>query len=331
MNRLALRSALIGVLLLATSAAGAQEPAADLRGLAAYRDGRYEEAIEILKEDLETHPLATSAYTLGLALEKIGRWRDAIDAQRRAIAIVPRGADVDVALQRQARSDAKRRLDALERRIPKLTIVLEGAAPDAVMLRLDDVELSLAALGRGLTVDPGRHRLTGRCRTGEGAQTKIVVLAPEANETIRFALDCGIERASTAHAQTASAAGANRTPSSPSWGALEWSGIGVAGAGVIGLGIGGYLLGSALAKKSDANHDCVGDECGPEGVLLRARAVEQGRQATAFAIGGGALAVAGAALFTIGRLNARGREHAAISFGIDVEHPAWRATYTRSF
>lgn len=73
-----------------------------------YREGRFEEAVALLREALESHEYPPLYYNLGLALQELGRWREAIEAFRSFL-------ESDVSSTERPRVEA--RIQLMERRI----------------------------------------------------------------------------------------------------------------------------------------------------------------------------------------------------------------------
>lgn len=97
LRRSLLRSALYGVLLVLSLAvpAGAQSRASVLyeQGLLAYREARYEEAIQLFRKAHELEPHAALLYNLGQAYERTGRLRLAIQSFREYLRLDPTAQD----------------------------------------------------------------------------------------------------------------------------------------------------------------------------------------------------------------------------------------------
>ena len=86
MNRLFFTLLLISVVGFAVSAQESRQKDA----LALYREGRYEEAIEVCREELEIMPRRMDAYVvMGWSLLRLGRYDQAIEEAAKAYAISP--------------------------------------------------------------------------------------------------------------------------------------------------------------------------------------------------------------------------------------------------
>ncbi len=82
-------------------------------------------------------------------------------------------------VQEKAQADARKELVALQSRIPKLRVHVQGAAPSEVELTVDDVDIEAARFGLDLPADPGRHRVVGKTQ----AQTLELAIDLAAGES----------------------------------------------------------------------------------------------------------------------------------------------------
>jgi hypothetical protein len=85
--------------------------------------------------------------------------------------------------QEKAQADAKTELEALEPRIPKLRIQVQGAAPDEVELRIDDAKAEGAWAGIDLPADPGHHRIVGK-RNAQIVELAVDLVEGESKDTL---------------------------------------------------------------------------------------------------------------------------------------------------
>ena len=98
--------------------------------------------------------------------------------------------------QEKAQADAKKELQALEPRIPKLRIQVQGAAPDEVELSIDNAKAEGAWAGIDLPADPGHHRIIGR-RNAQISELAVDLVEGESKETL-LAFDSTAETPATA-------------------------------------------------------------------------------------------------------------------------------------
>ncbi len=208
-------------------------------------------------------------------------------------------------------SEASARLQALESRMPRLTLKLTQGAPSDLSLLRDDVRVPPEALGRPLPIDPGMHRIVVEAKgyaarsmaleIAPGEHLEIVALpgerliAPAASvEALRPAAPTGrlliapapprSPRASSISLESRS--GRDTTPAS----VLFWSGVGVASAGIVT----GAVTGALTLGKAGLKNECPEGRCPPAVMAEVARARTLGTLSTvAFTVGaGGALAAA---------------------------------------
>lgn len=136
-------------------------------GLDAVRAGDWESARAAFQRSLDLAPRPVTVLNLAGALAQTGRLVEAAELYRRYL----REAEADETRQR---ADATRALEALERRVARLRVHVEGsAAEDAVLL--DGEVLPPAALEVEMPVDPGRRVLALR-RGGEIIAERAVTL-----------------------------------------------------------------------------------------------------------------------------------------------------------
>lgn len=81
---------------------------------------------------------------------------------------------------KNARATAQDALDALAKRIPKLTVTVTGPDAERARVRIDGAEVSARALAAGRELDPGDHVVTAET---EGASARLAVALPEGAAT----------------------------------------------------------------------------------------------------------------------------------------------------
>jgi tetratricopeptide (TPR) repeat protein len=226
------------------------------RATEAFKAERYDEAQDLFHRAYDLVPAPTLALREGRALEKLGRLVEAVEAYVRAVRTEV-AADAPKAFH-QALEDARDELEALRPRLPQLTIVVEGAAPDdPVTLTLDGKPVKKALVGVASPADPGERTLVARTERGAEA-TVTFTLAEREVKRVVLALPKAPERPSTA---------ASTQPDDTTHDATERSqtqryiGYGALGVGALGLGTGivtGILAGQ---RYSSAEEACPGRVC----------------------------------------------------------------------
>ena len=126
-------------------------------------------------------------------------------------------------------ADADAELIALRRVIPRVVVVLRGA-PNA-RVTLDGRELSSAALGKSLPLDPGRHSIVARDSKGRKVSRAFNVVKGQATTTVDLSFDKRPED--------------SRDPASAGGSGWRTAGLVLAGVGAVGLGVG---IGAVLAR-----------------------------------------------------------------------------------
>jgi hypothetical protein len=242
-------------LMLASSHARAGDPAAAREqvkiGYGLAQEGKCADAIPHFAESLRLDPKAITLINLAQCEEKTGKLADALGHWVEARAKAQ--AEGNVAIE----SEAEKRARVLEPKLPKLSIVLAGAAgsaPGAEVVR-DGIVLGPASMGVPLPVNPGAHTLVVRAKDREDT-TETVTIAE--GETKRVELKLGAAKKVVAAPVTSPAAKENETGgTSP----LVYLGFGVA---LVGVGVGSVTGILAIGRGSDAKNAC------PEGVCKTA-------------------------------------------------------------
>lgn len=239
-RRLAASVALIGVLL--APALACAQTARDLaaakqafkEGDEAEGRGEYQAALAKFGQALSVKDTAQLHLRIGAVEEKLGRLNDALASYRR-------GLDRAAAHPVVARV-AKEQIDALEPRIPTVTLVAPRLLP-GLTVTIDDAPVAQAALGTPLRVDPGAHRLHA---TAPGYQPRDQAFTSAERSGARLELDLLPAGPAPAAAMSASP---TRLP-----GAL------VLGGGGAALVAGLVLLGASYAKDGTINAQCQGPD-----------------------------------------------------------------------
>lgn len=209
------------------------------------QDGKCDEAIPHFVESLKLDTKAITLINLAACEEKTQKLADAlghwVEARARA------QAEGNAAIQEEAEKKAK----ALEARIPKLTVVLAGAPPDAEVVR-DGVALGVASLGVPLPVNPGAHTLVVRAK-GHADTSENVTIAE--GETKRVELKLGVAKA---EAPSAPAGPDGSDGASGKTSPLVYVGFGTA---IAGVAVGSIFGVMTLGKGSDAKTACPSGAC----------------------------------------------------------------------
>lgn len=103
-----------------------------------------------LEESQRLDPQGGTALNLADCQEKLGRLATAFGTYQTAQELAQRNNAARVAL-------IKKKLAALEPKLPKLTLALKAPLPAGAVITLDGIALSTVAIGTELAVDPGDH------------------------------------------------------------------------------------------------------------------------------------------------------------------------------
>ncbi len=178
------------VLLLAVSPAWAVDEATraatrDLgtQGVQSYQDGDYATARQKLDEAFSIMRTAPLGLWSARALEKSGLL---VQASERYLAAqrAPVDPEGDAQAQEDARTTAATERDALQARIPRLTVRITGAEPAEITLTVAGDEVPATLIGKSLPVNPGvvevkarrgEEEVSGSAELAEG-ETKELVL-----------------------------------------------------------------------------------------------------------------------------------------------------------
>jgi len=312
--------ALSAVVLLASSAVwadGADPVAAraQLRqGYALKQQGKCKEAVPYLQESARLDRQPKTLLNLGdceLAVGQLGA----------AQAHFLEARD----LARQQRNDAlkaigEKRLQDVEKKMPKLSITLAKDAPADTAITRDGVEVGTVSLHTALPIDTGRHVIVARgggferqfeVTLAEG-ETKNLDVTPIGGKAMPKPVVAASDKRPTAPNTTSKSDASNGSSAfkieGPTSDHVESSGstqrtLGfiTLGVGVVGLGAGGFFGARVLGKKSDASTMCTPtDPCTPDEAITFENTKRDARDARTYAfIGagvGGAAAVTGVIL-----------------------------------
>ena len=262
------------------------------RGYELRRQGNFVEALPHLLQSYRLDPQVKTLINLADSEEHVGKLVDARAHWREA--------QVDSASGKDIAEEARRRIAALDARIPTLRIRLADGAPGAT-IDVDGVTLSPADIGTLLPSDPGRRTVAVRLEGHESRRFEVILELGESREVL---VAPGPELPASARATPTPSGDGAPSPASPpgpagSSGALRIVAPVVAGVGVAGLAVGTVFGVTAINKKNAA--DCPGNVCtAPLGQPATLRdAVGAGNASTIFVVAGAVLVAGGAALWLL--------------------------------
>lgn len=197
------------------------------------------------------------------------------------------------------RTYAHDRAAALEKRVPRLIVRLDAAAPQTAIVLRDDEELKRAALGVPLPVDPGAHVVI--VRVGEN-ETRASVQAVE-GQTVELVALAPLAETRDTHAPASS------LPLPPSSAPVtigppqlvdSGSGARTVGWGLVVGGAGATALGVVTGALSLSNAARIKEGCGPDYATCTSRNVDDVPGTQTLATVSTVAWVAGAALVVTG-------------------------------
>ncbi len=236
--------------------------AAATQGAQAFSEKRWADAVDLFtRAESLVHSPVHLLY-MARAYEKLG---SLVKARETYIKItneeVPAGATQPI---RSAHADAEKELEALEPRVPYVSVVVQGAGPKPVTVTMDGIQVPPALIGVPRPVDPADHRFEAVADGMDSAVSSITVREGR-SETVVLTLHLSANAPATPAGAPAPGAttgvAAAPGPAAPPPGAdagsqispLTWVAFGV---GAVGIGVGtGFAL-SSSSKVSDANNLC---------------------------------------------------------------------------
>jgi hypothetical protein len=174
---------------------------------------------------------------------------------------LPAGASQPI---RQAKADAEKELEALEPRVPYVSVVVQGGGPKPVAVAMDGIQVPPALIGVPRPVDPGDHKFEA---TSEGmdsavssiavregrSETVVLTLHPAAGAPATPVVAPGPGTEAPGITPVGAPPPAPEADSGHAISPITWVALGV---GVVGIGVGtGFAL-SSSSKVDDANKLC---------------------------------------------------------------------------
>jgi hypothetical protein len=250
----------------------------------ALNSGDYVRAADLYRRANDLYPAPTSLLGLARSLVQLGRLVEASDVYAELAEV--RLADDAVEAFQAAVKDGAREGEALDKRIPRLSITVDGPQPDVV--EVDEEAVTLTGAKTTLRLDPGKREVTAS-HPGYEPFNKTVALAESTVSDVTIALvPLPSEPAETTKAETG-------------LDAMQISGIVVGSVGLAGLVVWGVTGGLYMADESTVDEDCPGNVCQTqEGLDAANRAKTLGLVNTVSLFAGIGLAAVGTTLFLLG-------------------------------
>lgn len=204
-------------------------------GMEAYFDQDYAQAADKLDRAYRLYPTPTLGLWSARALIQLGQWVRAAERLRETQFASAAIGDNDA--QRQAQADAADELSALQPRIPRLIVVVDGPEPEQVTIEIDGAPFDRSLIGIAHPSDPGTHRIVGTFR--EQRVELEISLAPGASELARLRIKQPSEAANVAPQAVALETVRPSTPAPPPSNGLRI-------AAITALSLGGAALATSL-------------------------------------------------------------------------------------
>ena len=219
------------------------------RGYELFEAGQYVEASQAFRLAEVIFHAPTLVFAIARSESKAGHLLEARALYKQVIAekIAPTAPPE----YRGAQEASQGELAAVEARIPRLTITVNGAAGRAFVVHLDDNVIAPSALEKPMEIDPGAHHIAVT-PAGGAAEKRTITVAESARDAVVIDLPPPSARAGE---------GAHATPPASPKRDLLKPALASLGLGVVGLGVGAGLGGVTLAKASAIRSHCVGDVC----------------------------------------------------------------------
>lgn len=246
--------------------AKAEAKAAANRGQALYDQGNYEEAIGAFREAEQKFHAPTFLLMIARAHEKRGRLIAARTYYRQVVD--ERLANYAPKVFFESQEQAKEGLESMLRRIPRLTVKVDGAPADDVKLIVDgEPANAVIARGSSLELDPGEHTVTASA-LGRVPVTRTVTLPEGARVEVTLELKSPPPKALPPPVRAPQRAEQQRQPVPAAQAAEDTSNRGffvpAAGAfGVAGVALGvGIVTGAMSFGAAGAlAEECDGSQC----------------------------------------------------------------------
>jgi hypothetical protein len=298
----------VSVLLVLHSVPGSAEPSSAQKALAVrlFDDAeklmastKYADACPKYAESQRLDPQLGVLLHLADCYEKAGKTASAWASFKDALEIA--------AARKDSREKVARKcVEALENKVPKMSITVPPGEPEGIEVRQDGEVVSRVAWGLGAPVDPGKHTITAKAPRhkawsttvnvapmGDTVDVTVAMLEPELADQTSAGVHPQEAPAKTTTAETLPQLPA-RESHTPVLGYV------LGGAGVVSLGVGTAFGLQMISKKNESNSSgCVDNACPPDAKQLRIDARNAGNVATVGFVAGGVLLAGGVTLILL--------------------------------
>jgi serine/threonine-protein kinase len=262
-------------------------------------DGKYADACKALAESQRLDPGVGTLLNLGRCYEKMGHTASAWSTYREA------AAAARAAHQTVREKNARVAADALEKKLPMLTIAVAGAEtmPD-LEIRRDGTVVPRALWGMSVAIDPGEHVFEASAPRRKPWRTGVVAEASKSTTLNVPQLESDGTAAPSATAASAAPKASvpspivqreppaeRRAPAGGGFGAQRVAALLTGTVGLAVTGVGGYYASRAKSMYDSAS-PCFGNQCEGPGYEQRVEAMGKANTAT-YLVAGGLVAIAG--------------------------------------
>lgn len=228
-------------------------------GIEAFRDARFEDALELLTRAESVIHAPTHLLFIARAQAELG---NLVEAKEAYIKVIHEQLD-DKAPPAfvQAKEDARSELEALQKRLASLKIMVTGAERSDVEVTIDGKPLPNIAIGVSSDASPGERRLVVSA-PGKATQDLVVQLEEGQSETVTVEL---VPQATESDAAPDHVESEEVPPARSN---KKMIGYVLGGTGIIGVGVGsafGVMTLSDARRVRDDDSLCPDDQCSSKG------------------------------------------------------------------
>jgi hypothetical protein len=223
---------------------------------AMFQRGEFGRALDTFRKARNLSDAPTFRLREAECLEKLGRWTEAVQMYARTggMALDHNASEPF----RQAVQRAGRQGQALQARLSRVSVVVDGADLDTVAVFIDGVPVPRAYWLSGWFVFPGEHTVATR----KGAsQTSTRILGHEGYSTrVNMHLNASGDARDAGETEGSASVDESRTTGGELQRTSGWISVGVGVAGLATWGITSYLAYQSKAKLND-HHSCEDHKC----------------------------------------------------------------------
>jgi hypothetical protein len=276
------------------------------------QSGKFAEACPKLAESQRLDPQLGTLLNLGSCYESEGRTASAWAAFKDAVEIAAGRKD-------PREGTARKRLSALDDKVPKMSVSVAPGEPDGFEVRQDGEVVARVAWGLAAPVDPGKHTFTAKAMgrkawsatvdvpsTGAVVQVAVPLLEVEPPAPLPMLPEPpAMPPAQPARVEPQEPPAPMRVAEPPAPAPARGSptqmlGYVLGGAGVVGLGVGTVFALEAMSRNSESKSlGCIGNACPADAMQKRLDARSAGNTATVGFIAGGVLLVGGVTVIVL--------------------------------